>query len=379
MYRELGNTGKKVSVIGLGCEYLDGKPYEQVKETVDCAMENGVNILDLFMPCKEVRTNIARAIGDRREQIMIQGHFCSTNINKKYDISRDPAIAKRYFEELLNLFGYIDFGMLFFIDSDSAFRAVFETGLADYLVNLKAKGKVHHIGFSCHHPEIGMRVIETGMPDMMMFSINPAFDMLPSSEASMDYIDKNFGAEMFRGIDQSRAALYRLCEQRGVGITVMKSLGGGKLISAEHTPFAKPMTVAQCIHYALSRPAVASALVGCKTADEVRHALQYLSMSDEERDYTDILQTVRNDFRGHCVYCNHCQPCPVDIDIAAVNKYLDIALLNPDTVDPSVQSHYLTLAHKGSECLSCGSCESRCPFGVPVIENMAKAAAMFEN
>ena len=54
-YRELGNTGKKVGVIGLGCEHLDGKPYEQVKETVDRALEYGVNIFDVFMPGREVR------------------------------------------------------------------------------------------------------------------------------------------------------------------------------------------------------------------------------------------------------------------------------------------------------------------------------------
>lgn len=73
-------------------------------------------------------------------------------------------------------------------------------------------------------------------------------------------------------------------------------------------------------------------------------------------------------------YNHNCQPCPAGIDIASVNKYLDIARLDPDNVPPSILSHYSGLSHGGSECIGCGSCEKRCPFGVPIIENMAEAA-----
>ena len=47
---------------------------------------------------------------------MIQGHIGSTDVNEQYDISRDLPTAKRYFERLLQIFGYIDFGMMFFIE-----------------------------------------------------------------------------------------------------------------------------------------------------------------------------------------------------------------------------------------------------------------------
>lgn len=86
-FRELGKTGLQVSVIGLGCENLDGKPYSQVEETINVALENGVNILDVFMPGKEIRENIARALGDRRKRVVIQGHIGSTDIRQQYDIS----------------------------------------------------------------------------------------------------------------------------------------------------------------------------------------------------------------------------------------------------------------------------------------------------
>ena len=377
-YRQLGKTGKKVGVIGLGSEHLDRKPYEQIKETIDAALEHNVNIIDVFMPGKEVREHIAKALGNRRKDVMIQGHIGASDVNQQYDISRDLPNVKKYFEEMLRIFGgYIDFGMMFFIDTDENYRDVFETEFAGYVEHLKKQGDIKHIGFGSHNPETAIRAINTGLPEMLMFSVNPAFDMLPSTEYVFDHFDDGFGTELFRGIDPKRAELYKLCEQKQIGMTVMKTFGAGKLISKEHTPFDKPMTVPQCIHYALSRPAVACIMPGCQTAAEVRETMSYFETDDSERDYTAVISSGKNDFKGSCVYCSHCQPCPAEIDIAAVNKYLDIARLDKDNIPPTVISHYNSLMHKGDECTKCGHCEGRCPFDVPVINNMAEVVQLF--
>lgn len=378
VYRELGGTGREVGVIGLGCEHLDNKPYEQVKETVDAALSYGVNILDVFMPGAEVRSNISRALGSRRGDVYIQGHIGSTDLNQQYDISRDLPAVKKYFEDMLRLFGgYIDFGMMFFIDSENDYKNIFETEFIGYVEKLKRDGDIRHIGFSSHNPETAAKAVETGLPEMMMFSVNPAFDMLPSDAYTLDHFEKGFGADLFRGLDPYRARLYKLCRQKNVGITTMKTLGAGKLLSREHCPYAEPMTIPQCIEYALSRPAVASALIGCKTAEEVRGVMGYLDCADSEKDYSRALRGVRNDFTGNCLYCGHCQPCPAGIDVASVNKYLDIASLDAANVPPSVKSHYLSLGKGGADCERCGNCEERCPFGVRVMDNMRKAAEIF--
>jgi len=374
IYREIGKTGKKASIIGLGCEHLDGKPYGQVKSVIDAAISAGINIFDIFMPGKEVRENIANAIGSRRDEILIQGHICSTNAGQQYDISRDLPTVKRFFEEHLRLCGgRIDFGMLFFIDSNDDYKNVFESGIADYALKLKEKGDIGHIGFSSHNPVSALKAVNTNLPELMMFSINPAFDIIPTDESIFTHLENGFNAESFTAVEPKRAELYRLCEQKNIGITVMKTLGAGKLISSEHTPFCKPLTVAQCIHYALSRPAVASVLLGCKSQEEIQAALKYPELSDEEKDYTDILKSIRGGLHGSCVYCNHCQPCPSQIDISTVNKYLDIVKLDIKNIPPSVRSHYQNLAHNGIECTECGNCENRCPFKVPIIENMKQA------
>lgn len=376
-YRQIGRTGLQAGVVGLGCEHLDGKPYAVVEETIHAALDNGINLMDLFMPGEEVRSNIGRALAGRRDRMMIQGHICSVDLNQQYDISRDPAVCRRYFETLLRCLrtDYIDFGMLFFVDSAADYSAAFESDILEYAQDLKRRGVIRAIGASSHNPVTARRIVESGAVDLLMFSINPAFDMMPPDSE----LEKMIGApgELMTGMNPVRAELYRLCEQRDVGITVMKSLGAGKLISPEHTPFCKPLTVAQCIHYALTRPAVVSALVGCCSAAQVREAVGYLELSDAERDYAPIVGSRRNDFKGNCVYCNHCRPCPAGIDIAAVNKYLDIAKLEESTIPPSIAQHYRALEHTASQCIGCGSCEKRCPFGVPVIENMKLAARLF--
>ncbi|HBE86870.1 MAG TPA: aldo/keto reductase, partial [Lachnoclostridium sp.] len=80
--------------------------------------------------------NIAKALGSKRDQVMLQGHIGSTNVNMQYDISRDMPVVKQYFEELLRVFGYIDFGMMFFIDSEQDYKNVFETDFITYVERL---------------------------------------------------------------------------------------------------------------------------------------------------------------------------------------------------------------------------------------------------
>lgn len=374
-YRKIGDTGMAASIIGLGAEHLDGKPYRVTEETIHAALEHGINIIDVFMPGEEVRRNIGKALGRRRKEVIIQGHIGSVDVNEQYDMSRDLSVCKRYFETLMDCLGtdYIDVGMLFFMDSDEAVEQIHSNGIIDYVLELKEKGIIRAIGTSSHNPRVARRVLETGIVDLLMFSINPAFDMTPAEVDVLDTMDE-LGKQQYITIDAVRNELYKYCEQQNIAVTVMKTFGGGRLLSAEHSPFKKAMTPAQCIHYALTRPGVVSTLIGCQSARQIEEAVHYLNTSPEERDYTDIISGYQGELSGKCVYCNHCQPCPVHIDIAMVNKYLDIALLDTRRIPPSILQHYQSLAANGADCIACGSCEAKCPFTVPVIKNMERAA-----
>ena len=361
-------------IIGLGAEHLDGKPYAIVEETIHAALEHGINIMDVFMPGDEIRHNIGKALGNRRKDVIIQGHIGSVDLREQYDISRDLPVCKAYFEKLLTNLGtdYIDVGMLFFIDSDDTLQQIQANGIIDYALELKQKGVIRAFGASSHNPVIARKLLETGVIELLMFSINPAFDMTPAGTDVLDTFE-TLAQQQYVTIDPARAGLYQYCEQQGIAVTTMKTLGGGRLLSAEQSPFKEPMTVAQCIHYALTRPSVVSAMVGCQSVAHIEEAVNYLNTTSEQRDYTDIIRHYRGELTGQCVYCNHCQPCPVDIDIATVHKYLDIALLDKNNIPPSIVQHYKTLPASGADCIACGNCEEKCPFAVPIIENMKDA------
>ncbi len=381
--RPVGKTGMEASVIGLGGEHLDNRPREAADEVIGAAIDSGINIMDVFMPGREVRENIGAALKGRRDKIMIQGAIGSVDLNEQYDISRDLAVCKRYFEDLLRFLktDYIDFGLLFYLDTQEAVNAVYDNGIAAYAAGLKKSGAIRAVGASTHNPDMAKRLVEDGVVDMLMFSINPAFDMMPDNRDDIGRMIDGINSSALPGrMDMKRAELYRLCESRGVGITVMKSLGAGKLLSQDHTPFARAMTVPQCVHYALTRPAVASVLVGCASAGEVEEAVKYLRVSDAERDYSAAVSSFKENrpggFKGSCVYCNHCRPCPAGIDIAAVHKYLDMALLDEKNIPEEAVRKYGELEAKGSDCIECGNCESRCPFSVSVISDMRRAASL---
>lgn len=376
-YRELGNTGLQVSEIGLGAEWLERHNEEEIKAVIQRCESYGINILDCWMSNPEVRTKIGNAICGHREKWVIQGHFGSTWQEGQYVRTRDLPKVKEAFQDLLTRLqtDYIDLGMIHFVDSEAEFRQVMEGEFLAYVKEQREKGVIRHTGMSTHNPQVAKLAALSGEIEMLLFSVNPAFDLLPPSEDLNDYFVESYG-EGLAGIDPLREELYKLCEQRGVGITVMKGYAGGRLFDARTSPFGVALTPVQCLHYALTRPAVASVLVGYDTPAHVDAAVAYEAATEEERDYASMLaKAPRHAYSGQCTYCGHCAPCPAGIDIAMVNKLYDLAAMQPE-VPATVRAHYQALSATAADCIACGGCETRCPFGVPVVERMEKAKAL---
>lgn len=379
-YRRLGKTDLMVSEIGFGGEWLERHNCEECQAAIDRAQELGINILDCWMSEPNVRTNIGKALAGRREKWFIQGHIGSTWQDGQYVRSRDVDKCRAAFEDLLTRVqtDYIDLGMIHFIDQESDWEEAMNGPYLQYVKELKASGKIRHIGMSTHNPVMAKKAVESGVVEMILFSINPAFDLLPPT----DNIDNYFAEEYqdgLGGIDPSRVELYKLCEQNDVGLTVMKPYAGGRLFDARRSPFGVALTPVQCIHYCLTRPAVASVLAGYDTPEHVEQAVAYETASAEEKDYATILAGApRHTFgQGECTYCGHCKPCPAQIDIAMVNKYYDLATMQPEIPD-TVKAHYHALECGADACIGCRSCESRCPFGVKIAERMKKTAELFQ-
>lgn len=378
-YRTLGRTGLKVSEVGLGGEWFNGLSEEESIRIVDAAEQNGVNYIDIFMPQAPTRDHLRAALKGRREKFLIQGHLCTVYEDEQYTRTRDIEKTKRSFEDLLHRLqtDYIDIGMIHYVDSEEDFQTVFGGEIIEYAKKLKEKGIVRYLGMSSHNPHIAKKAAETGLIDVLMFSINPAYDLESPETDIYDLMDFKGMGENGWVVDEARQELYSYCESAGVAITVMKPLAAGTLLSAETSPFGVAMTVPQCIQYALDRNGVKCVIVGCHSVEEVLQAVRYDQLSEQERSYAHIFASGNQiNMTGRCMYCNHCQPCPAHIDIAAVTKFLDLASSQPE-VPETVMQHYWSLNATAADCLMCGRCEPNCPFGVKVRENMKKARELF--
>lgn len=378
-YRTLGRTGLRVSEIGLGGEWFNGLTALESSVIIDAAQEKGINYIDIFMPQALTRSNLGFALEGRREEFIIQGHLCTVFEDGQYTRTRDIEKTKRSFEDLLERLhtDYIDVGMIHYVDSEEDVRTVFEGPVLAYAKELKKTGVIRHIGMSSHNPHIALKAVESGIVDVLMFSINPAYDMESAETDIYDLMEFKGMEKNGFVVDEARQKLYSACEAAGAAITVMKPLGAGTLLKAESSPFGVAMTVPQCIQYCLDRNGVKVVLVGCHTVEDVLEAAKYYDTPIQERSYAHIFgagTAIR--MTGRCMYCNHCQPCPAHIDIAAVTKFLDLAAQQP-SVPETVAQHYWALSATADDCLMCGRCEPNCPFGVKIRDNMSRARELF--
>ena len=377
-YRKLGSTGLTVSEIGLGGEWLERRSAEDVAAVVDACRRCGINILDCFMSEPNVRSNLGDAIRGEREKWILQGHLGSAWRNGRYLRVRDVSSIKEAFEDLLTRFhtDYVDLGMIHFVDRLDDWQAVLEGGFMDYMIEQKRMGRVRHIGLSTHSAEIARLAVEHGVVETLLYSVNPGYDLLVDPPAPEACIPDPHAPSLL-GMDPVRASLYELCAERGVGITVMKCFGGGRLLDAERSPFGVALTPNQCIHYCLTRPAVAAVMLGFESPEQVYDAVGYETASEAEKDYASVISSApRSTYFGHCTYCGHCQPCHKGVDIAMINKLYDLAVQH-ESIPDTVSAHYAALDKHASDCIHCGLCETRCPFHVRVAEHMKRVEAHF--
>lgn len=379
-YRELGRTGIKVSVIALGCEGFVANEGALTEQLLNAAEQGGINCIDLYAPQPEMRSRLGKWLRGRRGKFVLQAHLCTVWQEGQYKRTREIGEVKASFEDLLKRLAtdYIDIGMIHYVDSLEDWEAVAGGPvMVEYARELQAQGKIRYIGLSSHNPAAAMQAVQSGLIDVLMFSVNPCYDLQPANEDCYALWDgKNYDRQLVN-MDPEREALYETCSRLGVAITVMKAFGGGDLLDEELSPAGKALTVNQCLHYALTRPGVAAVMSGAHTVDELEKCLEYTTAADVEKDYAAAFAALpKISWEGHCMYCGHCAPCPQGIDVAAVTKFLNFTKAQ-NSVPETVREHYAALRHHAGECVKCGACEKRCPFKVTVIQNMQEAVKVF--
>ena len=358
-YRINQKTGDRISEIGIGSSYLYEAGLEEGVKALRKAVEGGINYFDLAAGDGRSFPIYGAAFAGIREKVLLQIHFGADYSNGTYGWSLDLETIRKSVDKMLRELrtDYIDYGFIHCQDELADWQTYKANGVYDYILDLKKKGVVRHLGLSSHTPEVINRIMDEVDLDMLMFSINPAYD---------------YGhGEYANGEVDEREMIYRRCQKEGVGISVMKPFSGGQLLDGATSPFGQPLTIYQCLRYVLDKPGVLVALPGAANSRQVEELLEYENKSEEELDYSLIAGKAPQRAIGRCVYCNHCKPCPMGIDIGLVNKYYDLALAG----DEMAVDHYKNLQLNASDCIGCGHCDLRCPFKVRQSERMQQINA----
>lgn len=383
LYRKLGKNGPEVSALGLGCEYVWHGTEKEVTDLVNAAVQAGINYFDIFIATPSTRRYYGNALKSVRDKVYIAGHLGAVEIDGQYGKTRDLELCKQFLDQFYeNLqIDYIDVLFLHNTDEEADYDRIMNDGMYDYALSLQKAGKVGQIGISTHNTKIAVKAVKSGKIEVLMFPVNPLFNMLPQDigDSKMKGRKVKEMTEEEKENYPTKQELYDLCEEMGVSIVAMKPFAAGNILKDHEEGRLKGLlnlTPVQCISYILSIPQVSCLVPGFKNVDELNQSLKYFEATDEEKDFGEINNSLVAKFEKQCMYCNHCQPCPSDINIAQVTKLADMA---ESVMTDELKSRYATLTSKAGDCIQCKSCNERCPFGIDAAGNMLRAKELFES
>ncbi len=151
----------------------------------------------------------------------------------------------------------------------------------------------------------------------------------------------------------------------------MKPFGGGRLFRYADSLGTNP---SRLIGYPLLDSRVSTVIPGVKSQSEMEQAIEGIETPPGPAEFSRYAEQILTAGKGDCVYCNHCLPCPVEINIGETLMLLDSAA---DDDSQATRDSYEQLSGKASACTACGVCETRCPFDVSVIKKMELALDLF--
>ena len=366
-YRTLGKTGLEVSEVSLGTEYLLGASREHIKAVIGEAIAQGINYFDLFFAQPEFRDAMGEAFAGQRERVTLAAHLGVAVKDGQYQKTRSLRKASQFFDDFLVRYdtAYVDLLFLHNCDTQKDLdRVLSPNGLLGLALDLKKAGKARFLAFSGHTAATAQQAVESGHIDVLMYPVSIAGNAGPGKND-----------------------LLNACVARNVGVVAMKPYAGGKLLHESGTfrvpkhaaggvsykvKKTVPITPVQCLFYTLSQVGVSTVVPGCSNLEHLADALSYYTATEEQRDFSEIVLDFEQYVEGECVYCNHCLPCPAEIDIGQTIRLFEMAEQGFDA-----RSEYEAMPANASDCTQCGACEARCPFGVKAMEKMSQAVSLF--
>ncbi len=338
-YRRLGNTGMKVSVIGLGGVQLGSSDPEYAVKVVRKALELGVNYFDTARSYWDSEIKVGMALKGIREKVYVS---TKTGGRTKEDAWRQ---IRESLERLQT--DYLDNCHLHALDSEEDIeRRLGPGGAIEALLEAKDSGIVRHIGCSSHRHSVVVKALkrfdfETILVIMNIVEREPLDELIP------------------------------LCVSKGVGVTIMKPLATGLL----------PAQLA--LKWLLNQP-ISIAVPGATTIEEasenslVGHLDDFTLTPGEEEEVRRVAAELEH---VRCRICGKCEPCPVGIPVGfklgSDDMYNHYRTMGPENFRAFPWSRDRVASHikyrrelisKIQSCTGCGECEERCPYGLPAME-----------
>jgi predicted aldo/keto reductase-like oxidoreductase len=383
LYRSMGKTSEKVSILGMGCMRLptlgsyDLIDPEKASQLLDYALDQGINYVDTAYPYH----GLSNAEGGASELFLGEYFAENDRLDEVYLSTKlptwlleDEGDMDRYLDEQLKRLqtDQIDFYLLHSVKEKGWFNLEI-LGILEFLDSARSDGRIKYVGFSSHD-EISFfkELVDSYQWDMCMIQYN--------------YLDEN--------IQAGKEGLQYAADQ-GMGVAVMEPLKGGVL--AEHIPAEvqeiwdsfpvqrKPAEWA--LRYLWDIPEISTVLSGMNTMDQLEENLLTAedglphSLTGEERE---LMEEVKEVYHGKmvvdCSRCGYCMPCPSGINIPQSLSYLNQAAILEDDTEVKNQYYFMLKdTERAGNCLECGLCEELCSQNIPIREKLKEVARKFGN
>jgi len=356
-YRPLGKTGLSVSALAMGCMRLPENDPETAAQTIDKAIELGINYFETTRLYVNGKCQHLTAPG-------LKGRSRGLIVSGKAGISAETT-ADSYREEIdlqMKILGvdYLEFFQVGWFSLPMLEHLTKKGGALEALDKARSEGIIGHIGFTGHDsPENFTKCIETGIFDSFT---------IPYSIVHRDY-----------------SPAIKRAGELGVGVIAMCAVAGGMLATPSPLlqkliPGGASSTTEAALHFVVANPDVSCACSGMETPQMVIEDVEYMNrftgLSEADRAN---MERILDEFSAlgskFCTACRYCMDCPHGVDIPANFNLYNMAKVYGLDDWARVQYSKMEEGKKASACTSCGECEPKCPNKLPIIDQLAQTAA----
>ena len=331
-YKVLGKTGLLVSEVGVGGIPIQRADAATAKTLMAAAADMGVNFLDSARAYSVSEQYLGDALVGIRDRFIIA---TKSGAMTKEAMARDIQISLDNFHT-----DYIDLYQLHNPKPADVESIIGPGGALDALREAKEAGKIGHIGVTLHSKELFAQFLNYDWVETIMFPYNI--------------------------VETQAQELIATCKEKNIGFICMKPMAGGALDDGR----IAMRFLAQNENIGIIIPGMAS------VAELEQNVASYANKEPlteaEQEKIAAIRQELGNDF---CRRCNYCSPCTAGINIYSV--LLFEGYYTRYNLRQWASERYNALGKYASECIGCGVCEPRCPYGLPIREKMKKAAEVF--